>query len=117
MRNFLLDPESAASSKNASPAVVGAKLTAGKPLSAKVKPLPSRVKARSYEELNVHDLVMDDSLAKYKPGMMGDPFVNRWCRLNKDSFKVYSGSEAFAPLSSRPTIEVSVANIAYVQRV
>ena len=86
----------------------------GKPLSAKVRPLPTNIKAKTYDELKTNDVVMDDALAKFKPGMMGDPFVNRWCRLTKDSFKVYTSSEAFAPLQSKPMIEVLISSIAYV---
>ena len=79
-------------------------------------PLPPKIQA-TYDSLSKHEVILEQALSKYKPGMMGDPFVDRWCRLNKDSFKVYSGSEAFAPLQGQPLVEILISNVAYVQRV
>ena len=63
----------------------------GKPVSNKVAPLPKSIKI-SFDQISRQQVIDEGNLLKYKPGMMRDPYIERWCRLTKDSFKVFSGN-------------------------
>ena len=49
--------------------------------------------------------------------MLKDPYIERWCRLTKESFQVFSGSQAFARLDCKGMIEIPIISISHVQRV
>ena len=62
-----------------------------KPVSNNVSPLPSKIKV-PYEQIGMQEIIQENSLLKFKPGMLKDQYLERWCRLTKQSFKVYAGS-------------------------
>lgn len=62
-------------------------------------------------------MIYEGVFLRYKPGMMRDPFIPRWCQVTKTSLKIYAGDSEYAHLDSLGLVEIPLSKLSHVCRV